>query len=94
MGLSAPKAFMLDQNYPNPFNPSTQIKYHITTADFVSLKVYNNLGQEVASLVNQDQAPGTYTATWNVQNVASGAYYYQLQVGNQVLPTKKALLIK
>ena len=94
MGLSAPKVFVLDQNYPNPFNPSTQIKYHITTADFVSLKVYNNLGQEVASLVNQEQAPGTYTATWNAQNVASGAYYYQLQVGNQVLPTKKALLIK
>ena len=94
MGLSVPKAFILDQNYPNPFNPSTEIRYQILKNDLVQLKVYNVLGQEVATLVNEQQNAGTYTAHWDAKNVASGAYYYRLKVGNTVLPAKKAMLIK
>jgi hypothetical protein len=94
LGMSAPKAFILDQNYPNPFNPSTQIKYHLSSADVVSLKVYNDLGEEVATLVDGDQSAGTHTAVWNAGVVASGAYYYRLMVGNEVVSMKKALLLK
>ena len=94
MGLSVPKAFVLEQNYPNPFNPSTEIRYHISTTDVVKLKVYNELGQEMATLVNEQKAPGTYSAVWDARNIASGTYFYRLEVGNEVLPVKKAILIK
>lgn len=94
LGLSVPKAFLLEQNYPNPFNPSTMIQYHLNTTDNVTLKVYNVIGQEVATLVNQRQNAGTYSVNWNAKNVASGAYYYSLKVGSITLPAKKALLVK
>ncbi len=94
LGLSTPKAFILEQNYPNPFNPSTEIRYHISTTDVVNLKVYNELGQEVATLVNEQKGPGTYSAVWDARNVASGTYFYRLMVGNDALPVKKAILIK
>jgi hypothetical protein len=94
LGIGVPKAFILDQNYPNPFNPTTTIQYHVSTTDIVRLKVFNNLGQEVATLVNKEQTPGTYTATWDASNAASGAYFYRLEVGSSVLPIKKAMLIK
>ncbi|MBI3766547.1 MAG: DUF4331 family protein, partial [Ignavibacteriales bacterium] len=94
LGLSVPKAFFLEQNYPNPFNPSTQIQYHVSRTENVTLKVYNGLGQEVATLVNEQKSPGTYTANWDARNIASGAYYYRLQVGNDILAAKKAMLIK
>ncbi|MBI1805024.1 MAG: DUF4331 family protein [Ignavibacteriae bacterium] len=94
LGMSAPEAFLLEQNYPNPFNPSTEIKYHLSKADVVKLRVYNTVGQEVASLVDQEQAPGTYSATWSPSNVATGTYYYSLQVGDKVVSVKKALYVK
>jgi hypothetical protein len=102
MGLSVPKAFFIDQNYPNPFNPSTTIKYHLSGTDQVTLKVFNEAGQEVATLVDARQNPGTYSVNWDAAvsggngkaGLASGVYFYRLQVGNSILPAKKAMLIK
>jgi len=94
LGLSVPKGFILEQNYPNPFNPATQIKYHVSSTDVVSLKVYNELGQEVTTLVNELKTPGIYTVNWDAKKNASGVYYYRLQVGDQLLPAKKAVLVK
>jgi hypothetical protein len=94
MGMSAPKGFILQQNFPNPFNPSTKIQYHISSPEQVSLKVYNDIGQEVATLVSEHQAPGTYTANWDARNAASGIFYYTLKVGSQVQQSKRAVLIK
>jgi hypothetical protein len=94
MGLSAPEGFMLEQNYPNPFNPSTEIRYHVSVSAPVTLKVFNIRGQEVATLVNSEQSAGTHTAVWNATNVASGTYFYRLQVGNHIVSTMKALVMK
>ena len=94
LGIGVPKAFFLEQNYPNPFNPSTAIRYNISSADVVKLKVFDALGQEVATLVNERKEPGTYTASWDAKNVATGVYYYRLEVGNTILSAKKAMLVK
>lgn len=94
IGLSLPKAFILDQNYPNPFNPSTTIQYHVKVSDNVKLKVYNELGQQVETLVNEFKTPGTYSLKWDAKGLASGTYYYRLEVGGETLPAKKALFIK
>jgi hypothetical protein len=94
LGIGVPKGFLLEQNYPNPFNPSTTIKYNIATHDVVKLKVFDQLGQEVATLVNEVKDPGTYSVNWDAKGVASGVYYYRLEVGNTVLPAKKAMLLK
>ncbi|HEX9656038.1 MAG TPA: DUF4331 family protein [Bacteroidota bacterium] len=94
LGIGVPEGFVVEQNYPNPFNPSTTIKYHVSRNDVVKLKVYNGLGQEVATLVNGEQTPGTYSVQWDARGVASGTYYYRMEVGNTVLPAKKAVLIK
>lgn len=93
LGLNVPKAFILEQNYPNPFNPSTQIRYKVSTTSNIKLKVYNGLGQEIATLVNKEHTPGAYTATWDAKGYASGTYYYRLESGNEVV-AKKAILIK
>ncbi len=86
------KNFLL-QNYPNPFNPSTNIQYSIINRQFVSLKIFNVLGIEIESLVNEDKNIGTYEVTWNAANFPSGYYYYKLQAGN-FIDTKKMLLLK
>ena len=83
----------LVQNYPNPFNPSTSIKYSIINRQFVSLKIYDVLGTEIESLVNEEKNAGTYDVIWNAANIPSGNYYYRLQAGNFV-ETKKMLLLK
>jgi hypothetical protein len=88
-----PAKFILNQNYPNPFNPTTNIKYSITKSGLVTLKIYNVLGQEVATLVNQDQRPGNYVVDFNASNLASGVYMYRLESGNYSL-TKKMVLLK
>jgi hypothetical protein len=85
--------FNLTQNYPNPFNPTTNISFTVNTTGIVKLTVYNSLGKEVTKLVNDLVEPGTYDVTFNGQNLASGIYYYTLQVGNSVV-TKKMNLIK
>ena len=83
----------LDQNYPNPFNPSTIIKYSIPTTELVELKVFNVLGQEVASLVNEVKNAGVHYANFNASDLASGVYVYRINAGSFV-STKKMLLIK
>jgi hypothetical protein len=87
--------YFLLQNYPNPFNPATTIKYSIPNeADFVSLKVYNPLGQEVATLVNEEKPSGTYEVKFDGGNLTSGVYFYSLQTNTGFIATKKLLLLK
>lgn len=93
-----PEGIQLAQNYPNPFNPSTTISYTLNEPAQVSLKVYNMLGAEIATLVNEQQSAGQKTVSWNALNssgstLPSGLYIYQLKAGKQVL-TKKMTLIK
>jgi hypothetical protein len=88
-----PGAFLLAQNYPNPFNPSTKINYQISQNDFVSLKVYNVLGNEVATLVNEVKPAGNYEVTFDARSLSSGTYFYKLQAGSFV-ETKKMMLLK
>ena len=90
---TAPAAFSLDQNYPNPFNPSTAIEYTLPENSFVSLKIYNMLGQETAVLINKEQNAGHYITFWNAFNACSGVYFYKLTAGNYT-QTKKMLLSK
>jgi protocatechuate 3,4-dioxygenase beta subunit len=85
--------YKLYQNYPNPFNPTTVIKYSVPMASRVTLKVYNILGSEVATLVNGEKAVGNYNVTFNGSNLASGIYFYQLKAGGFV-QTKKLVLMK
>ncbi len=88
-----PKQFALAQNYPNPFNPTTLITYQLPVASEVSLKIYDALGREVATLVNGRQEAGLYTQPFNAANLSSGIYFYRLQAGNFVA-TKKMMLVK
>lgn len=88
-----PTSILLEQNYPNPFNPATRIAYGIPAQMKVSLEVYNLLGQQVATLVNQVQSAGFYEVTFNATPYASGIYFYRLVTGNEVF-TKKMLLLK
>jgi uncharacterized protein YkuJ len=86
--------FILLQNYPNPFNLSTTIKYSIQQSDFVSLKIYNMIGQEIQTLVNEFQDAGEYTVSFYAKNLSSGIYFYKLQVSNRSVETNKMTLIK
>ena len=90
---SIPNHYTLSQNYPNPFNPSTTITFSIPKTEFVSLKVYNNLGQEVAALVTDRLTPGSYQYTWDAGSLSSGVYYYKLQAGTYI-ETKKLILLR
>jgi hypothetical protein len=85
--------FSLEQNYPNPFNPSTRINYQISKDDFVTLKVYDIIGNEVATLINKEQSAGKYSVDFNAANLPSGVYLYRLQVG-ELVQTRKMTLIK
>ncbi len=90
---SIPKSFALDQNYPNPFNPTTNIRYSIPATSKVTLRVFDVLGRQIETLVNENQAPGQYTVTLNAQRLASGVYFYQLNAGG-FSQTRKLLLMK
>ncbi|MCK5571112.1 MAG: T9SS type A sorting domain-containing protein, partial [Bacteroidetes bacterium] len=83
----------LEQNYPNPFNPTTNVNYSIPTAGFVTLKVYDLLGQEVVTLVNQEQDAGSYRVDFNAVDLANGAYFYRLTAGT-FTDVKKMVLMK
>jgi len=85
--------YSLSDNYPNPFNPTTQINYSIKTAGMVSLKVYDILGTEVSSLVNENQKAGNYSVSFNASNLPSGIYFYTIQSGN-FSDSKKMILLK
>ena len=93
MIINVPEKFELSQNYPNPFNPSTKIKYQIATSNPVSLKVYDVLGNEVTTLVNEIQSAGNYEVTFDASSLSSGTYFYKLQTGSFV-ETKKMILMK
>ena len=87
------RAYELAQNYPNPFNPVTMIRYQIPTAETVSLKVYDVLGKEVATLVSGRQEAGSYAVPFNASGLSSGMYFYRLQAGSFV-ETRKMMLVK
>ena len=95
--LELPLEFSLSQNYPNPFNPSTTINYTISVVDAstanVSLKVYDTLGREVASLVNKEQKAGSYELKFDANNLTTGIYFYRLQSGSFIV-SKKMILLK
>jgi hypothetical protein len=88
-----PEVFSLSQNYPNPFNPSTSISFSMTRTGFVSLTVYDILGREVASLLNELKEAGTYQVSWNATGFGSGVYFYKMQSGS-FSQMKKMILIK
>jgi hypothetical protein len=98
IGNNIPEKFSLYQNYPNPFNPVTKIKFDVPTLykggqGGVSIKIFDILGKEIQTLVNEQLNPGTYEVTFDGSNLPSGIYFYQLRVGDFV-NTKKMLLIK
>lgn len=88
-----PSSFALSQNYPNPFNPSTSFTYQIAKEELVSLRVYDVLGQEVATLVNDIKPAGSYHVTWNAAGFGSGIYFARMQTGS-FNETKKLMLVK
>lgn len=77
-----PAAFALFQNYPNPFNPTTSFEFHVPRFEFVSLKIYDVLGREVTTLVNEHKAPGVYTVAWDAFNEGSGVYFGRMTAGS------------
>lgn len=96
---SIPEAFALFQNYPNPFNPETSIKYKLAEPSHVALKIFNVLGQEIRTLVNEDQTAGAHTIKWDGKDnfgrpAASGIYIYQVKVGEQFNTARRMLLLK
>jgi len=90
---SLPKEYTLDQNYPNPFNPSTSISFTIPESGFTTLKVYNILGNEVTTLINEELTGGTFTTTFDASDLPSGVYFYTLS-NNKFNETKKMMLLK
>ncbi len=93
-GLSAlPTEFSLSQNYPNPFNPSTKISFNLAETGFISLIVYDVLGNEVSTLVNEEKPAGEYEVEFSGNGLTSGVYFYQLRTGS-FIQTKKMILMK
>jgi len=88
-----PEGFYLSQNYPNPFNPSTVISYRLPVIGFVTLKVYDLLSREIATLVNEEKPAGEYEVEFDASKLPSGIYFYQLRAG-QYSETKKMILLK
>ena len=88
-----PTAFSLSQNYPNPFNPTTSFSYALASPSLVTLKVFNILGEEIATLVNGFQEVGSYNISFDAAKLASGVYFYRLTAG-EYSATKKMLLMK
>jgi CubicO group peptidase (beta-lactamase class C family) len=95
-----PLTYMLEQNYPNPFNPSTKIKYSVPQSSQVQIKVFDVLGSEVATLVNEEKNAGNYSVEFNAASIPSGVYFYQLKVypaiggAGDYISTKKMILLK
>jgi lysophospholipase L1-like esterase len=88
-----PQEYTLSQNYPNPFNPETNISFSIPSQSYVTLKVFDPLGREVATLVSEELPEGDYTRQWNAMNISSGIYFYRLQAGS-FIETKKLILLR
>jgi hypothetical protein len=92
-GSAIPSAFALEQNFPNPFNPTTKIQFSIPNAQFVTLKVYNVVGQEVATLANEQMEAGNYRAEFDASSLPSGTYIYRLTTPS-FSSVKKMTLVK
>ncbi len=88
-----PSDFVLGQNYPNPFNPTTTIKYQLREDGFVTIKVFNVLGKEIAILVNREQSAGNQEVKFDGSKLASGIYFYRMQSGS-FSQTKKLIILK
>lgn len=91
--VNSTRGFYLTQNYPNPFNPTTNIEFRIANFGLVTLKVYDVLGREVATLVNEERKPGNYEVSWDASGMASGVYFYRLQTPT-LMSTKRMVLMK
>jgi hypothetical protein len=89
-----PEGFRLDQNYPNPFNPNTVLRYQVSEASFVTLKVYDLLGREVAVLVNDLRQPGVYESVFDARALASGTYLSKLTASGGQVAIRKMVLVK
>jgi hypothetical protein len=90
---TVPQEFELTQNYPNPFNPTTTLKYAVPKNVYVTIKIYNTLGAEVATLVNEEKPAGFYELTFDGSRYASGMYFYRMTAG-EFTETKKLILMK
>jgi N-acetylneuraminic acid mutarotase len=88
-----PTEYILSQNYPNPFNPATKIRFSVPQSSNVIIKVFDILGNEIATLVNEEKPAGSYEMTWHAANLPSGVYFYRLRAGN-FLETKKMILLR
>lgn len=88
-----PTEFALEQNYPNPFNPMTSIEFQVSSFKFVKLKVFDIIGKEVATLVNEKLSAGTYSVNWDAAEFPSGVYFYRLTTDGYS-ETKRMLLLK
>ncbi|PJC59479.1 MAG: hypothetical protein CO025_06015, partial [Ignavibacteria bacterium CG_4_9_14_0_2_um_filter_37_13] len=89
---SIPVNYALFQNYPNPFNPSTTIRFQLPVSNHVTLKVFDNLGKEVATLVNEKKSAGNYEVNFNSSKISSGVYFYRLTAGSFSILKKMILL--
>lgn len=99
--IVTPEDFKLEQNYPNPFNPSTTINYSVSNSAFITIKIYDVLGNQIAELVNEEKPIGVHEVSFNASNLSTGTYFYQLQAvstssnsGESFVETKKMILIK
>ncbi len=90
---AVPVSYSLGQNYPNPFNPSTEIRFQITDYRLVTLKMYDLLGREVATLVHEELKEGSYQTTFDASGLSSGTYFYRINAGNFV-ETRKMILVR
>ncbi len=88
-----PTTFSLSQNYPNPFNPETEIQYSVDSRQYVSIKIYDMLGREMATLVDEEKPTGEYSVRWDAVGVPSGVYFYKLQT-NTFVDVKKMVLVR
>ena len=85
--------FKLEQNYPNPFNPQTSIKYTVSNRQFVSLKVFDSIGKDVSTLVDEEKPSGIYKVVFSAKNLPSGIYFYTIRAGD-FTQTKKMVILK
>lgn len=92
-GIDKITSYDLSQNFPNPFNPTTTINYQLPQNGFVTLKIYDILGKEVATLVNEQKSTGRYSVNFDASNLSSGVYIYQIHI-NDYVSSKKLLLLK
>jgi hypothetical protein len=93
VGGVLPESYNLDQNFPNPFNPSTTIRFDLPSPEHVSLKLYNLIGEEVATLIDEVRSAGSHSVVWNAGGMPSGQYFYRITAGS-FTQTRKVTLLK